>query len=292
MHEAIVSPELWQKAAETLASHRVRRKTSHNVSSGRIFLGLLFDERDNRFTPTHSTKKGRRYPYYTLKANEKSAIRLPALELEQLVVRKIQDLLSNSLDLAALYPGLAVKDTRLMVAAGQHRAEQLSEITSPESINLLRKILVGVVVREVQVDVEVDRSNLKAALLGSTVGTDDRESIKLSVPLLIKRRGSEVRLILESGESLEARPIPSLVKAVAWSRYWADQIVSGKMVTLEDLAKSAGVSKFYARRMLQCAVLSPALVEAILEGRQPVDLSFDRLTRNLQLEWEKQSFAG
>jgi len=257
LHEAIVSLELWQRAAEMLSSHRVKRKTSHNIGSGRILLGLLFDEVGNRFTPTHSAKKRRRYPYYTLKDAGKSTVRLPALELEQLIVRRIRELLSNQLDFAGLYQGLSVKDTRLLVAAGQHRAEQFFEITSTESANLLRKILIRVVVLEGQVEIEMDRSELKAALLGNNAGIRDGGSIKLSVPLLIKRRGSEVRLVLESGEPLEARPISSLTKAVAWSRYWADQVVSGKMVTMEDLAKSAGVSKFYARRMLQCAALSP-----------------------------------
>jgi hypothetical protein len=259
LHEAIVSPEIWQKAAETLAGNRVRRKTSHNVSSGRILLGLLFDEAGNRFTPTHASKKGRRYAYYALKANGKNMIRLPALELELLIASRIRELLSKSLDLTAYYPGLPVKDTRLLVVAGQHRAEQLTEITSVESLNLLRKILVRVMVRESQLELELDRAELKAALLGSTAGPDEAESIKLSIPLIIKRRGGEVRLVLENGEPLEPRPVSSLIKAVAWSRYWADQIVTGKMLTLEDLAKSAGVSKFYARRMLQCAALSPTL---------------------------------
>jgi hypothetical protein len=103
----------------------------------------------------------------------------------------------------------------------------------------------------------------------------------------IRRRGSEVRLVLENGEPSEAKPIPSLAKAVAWSRHWADQIVSGKLVTM-DLAKSAGVNKIHARRMLRCAALSPNLTAQILEGRQPVDLTFDKLTRNLPLSWVEQ----
>jgi len=293
LHEAIVSPEMWQKTVETLAGNRVKRKTSHNVSSGRILLGLLFDEAGNRFTPTHSSKKSRRYAYYTLKTNDKPATRLPALELEQLIASKIRELLSKSLDLAAHYPGLAVKDTRLLVTAGQHLAEQLVEITPADSVNLLRKFLVRVVVvPEDLLEIEINRSELKAVLLGNVSGSCENEPIKLVAPLLIKRRGSEVRLVLENGASLEPKPVSSLIKAIAWSRYWADQIVTGKMITLEDLAKSAGVSRFYARRMLQCAALSPALIETVLEGRQPVELSFDKLTRNLPLEWDKQSLAG
>jgi hypothetical protein len=83
---------------------------------------MLFDQQSKRFTPTHSSKKGQRYSYHTLKAGDrKSTVRLPAIEFEQFVVGRIRDLLSNPLELAAQFPNLAVKDTRLLVAAGQHR---------------------------------------------------------------------------------------------------------------------------------------------------------------------------
>jgi hypothetical protein len=37
-----------------------------------------------------------------------------------------------------------------------------------------------------------------------------------------------------------------------------------------------------------CAYLDPDIVEAILEGRQPADLSFEKLTRPLPMEWNSQ----
>jgi len=289
-HKAIIDPKTWDQTAELLAANRVKRRTSHNVASGRILLGLLFDDQENHFTPTHASKKGQRYAYYTLIAdNGKATTRLPALEFEQVVVGRIRDLLSKPLDLAAQFPDLTVKDTRLIVAAGQHRAEQLAEVSSMESVRLIRSILGRVVVRDAEIQIEIHYPKLRLELLGNDNGAlSDRDTIKLSAPLLIKRRGSEVRLVLENGEPSEAKPIPSLTKAVAWSRHWADQIVSGKLTTMDDLAKSAGVSKIHARRMLRCAALSPALTAQILDGRQPVDLTFDRLTRNLPLSWEEQ----
>jgi hypothetical protein len=254
-------------------------------------MGLLFDEGENRFTPTHASKKGRRYAYYTLRADDgRSTTSLPALEFEQLVVGRIRDLLSKPLELAAQFPDLAVKDTRLVVAAGQHRAVQLTEVGSKESVRLIRNILNHVVVREMEIQIEINRSKLRSELLGNDNGaTSDYDAIKLSAPLLIRRRGSEVRLVLKNGEPSEAKPIPSLTKAVAWSRHWADQIVCGKLVTMEDLAKSAGVSKIHARRMLRCAALSPDLTAQILDGRQPVDLTFDKLTREIPLSWSDQT---
>jgi hypothetical protein len=181
----------------------------------------LFDDQKNHFTPTHASKKGQRYAYYTLITdNGKATTRLPALEFEQLVVGRIRDLLSKPLDLAAQFPDLTVKDTRLIVAAGQHRAEQLTEVGTKESVRLIRSILKCVIVREAEIQIEMNHPKFWSELLGNDNGApSDRDTIKLSAPLLIRRRGSEVRLVLENGEPSEAKPIPSLTKAIAWSRH-------------------------------------------------------------------------
>ena len=113
-HEPIVDQKTWDQTAELLASNRVKRRRSRNVASGRVFLGLLFDEAGNRFTPSHCQKQGRRYAYYNLQAEKgsqpKCADRLPALELEELIVGRIKDLLSRPIDLAAQFPALALPD--------------------------------------------------------------------------------------------------------------------------------------------------------------------------------------
>jgi site-specific DNA recombinase len=164
----------------------------------------LFDEQEGRFTPTHASKKGRRYAYYTLKSGDKdSTIRLPAVEFEQLVVGRILDLLAKPLELAAQFSNLAVKDTRLLVAAGQHRAEQLTDVGAKESARIIRSILSRVVVREAEIQIELNHPKLMSELLGNDTGaTSDYDTVQLSAPLLIRRRGSEVRLVLEKWRAL------------------------------------------------------------------------------------------
>jgi hypothetical protein len=44
------------------------------------------------------------------------------------------------------------------------------------------------------------------------------------------------------------------------------------------LAERDGISRRYIRRLIGLAFLSPELVEAILQGRQPVELTATRLT--------------
>ena len=59
--------------------------------------------------------------------------------------------------------------------------------------------------------------------------------------------------------------------------------------SLQELAKRHGISRRYIRRLVGLAFLSPELVEAILQGRQPVELTATRLTElDLPLDWTEQ----
>ena len=80
------------------------------------------------------------------------------------------------------------------------------------------------------------------------------------------------------------------MKAVTRARNWADRIIAGEASTIEDLVKISGLEKRYVRRVMHCAALSPQMVEAILKGRQPVDMTVLGLTHKLALDWHEQQF--
>ena len=64
---------------------------------------------------------------------------------------------------------------------------------------------------------------------------------------------------------------------------------AGRARSLQELAKRDGISRRYIRRLIGLAFLSPELVEAILQGRQPVALTATRLTEpDLPLDWTEQ----
>jgi hypothetical protein len=62
----------------------------------------------------------------------------------------------------------------------------------------------------------------------------------------------------------------------------------GTFGTLEDLARAKGVHSTYVSRVLRLALLAPNIVEAILDGRQPVELQLDGLLGGFPLEWAGQ----
>jgi hypothetical protein len=82
---------------------------------------------------------------------------------------------------------------------------------------------------------------------------------------------------------------PALIKAIARGRAWFEELATGRARSLQELAKRDGISRRYIRRLVGLAFLSPELVEAILQGGQPVVLTATRLTElDLPLDWTDQ----
>jgi site-specific DNA recombinase len=91
-HEAIIAQELWAKlAAQGVARRRER------VASGALLIGLIFDDRGNRMSPTYTVRKQSRYRYYVSQAvlqgrpgEAGSLARISAAEIEQIVVEGLR----------------------------------------------------------------------------------------------------------------------------------------------------------------------------------------------------------
>jgi site-specific DNA recombinase len=74
---------------------------------------------------------------------------------------------------------------------------------------------------------------------------------------------------------------------------WFDEISTGKASSLAEIAAREGLAVRYVGRLIRLAFLAPAIVEAILEGRQPASITTEALTRHIELplEWRSQKTA-
>jgi site-specific DNA recombinase len=296
-HEAIIDMETWNRVAAQLKQNQVTRRNTHNLPSGRMLYGKLMSPDGRTFTPTHASKKGRRYLYYTLtknlsKTSTDEIRRLPATEIETKVIACVGSLLEDSLRLAGHFSGLSVRELRMLTSAAKHRAAVLSEPDSKEGRAFIRQVVARVVVLPTELHIDLNKSVLSQELLGkATVLIDQNGLIELCEPLQIARRGREVRLILENGEQQEQDSIPSLVRAVTQARTWTEWIIDGKVKTMRELAAMAGLNRHYASRILRMAALSPQLVDAILEGKHSPVLTLVGITDDLPLDWAQQSLS-
>ena len=83
-----------------------------------------------------------------------------------------------------------------------------------------------------------------------------------------------------------------LIKAVTQAYGWRKSLEAGRYPTVKDLAKEKGLSERYVWKILRLAYLSPTIVEAILDGRQPPALSLRQINETqLSPDWRLQSHA-
>ena len=82
-------------------------------------------------------------------------------------------------------------------------------------------------------------------------------------------------------------------KAVARAYRWSNDLVSGRVRSIEQIAKQEDLTGRYVRRVMGLAFLAPRIVEAIAEGRQPADLTTVAMTQRIDLPplWSAQERA-
>ena len=94
--------ELWAAVQQSLADKRRERRSCAKARAPSLLAGLIVDVEGKRLTPSHAVKGGKRYRYYVSRslitdpgrACEPSW-RLPAVELEPLVVKQIGEFLAD-----------------------------------------------------------------------------------------------------------------------------------------------------------------------------------------------------
>ena len=89
----------------------------------------------------------------------------------------------------------------------------------------------------------------------------------------MKRRGVETRIVFAAGNQPPRTVDP--LKAVAQARVWFDELGSGRVRSLAEIARREGTAKRYVERLARLAFVAPAIVEAICRRQQPAELSAD-----------------
>ena len=231
-------------------------------------------------TPSHAVKKGTRYRYYVSgslitkdRTENAAALRIPAAEIEQLVSDRVHRWL--------LDPGSIEKSTAARLAdpsIPHRRVARAAEIGKhwPElPVARKRAVLTTLIER---IDVRVDRIDiglrpLRLAALLDGPGT----------PL----QGANDE---ETDPFATAKPNARLVKLLLRARRFNAALTQGEGIAFAALAQREGVSRSYFTRLVRLSYLAPDITQAILDGRQPRDLTPEKLLEHsrLPLAWHDQ----
>lgn len=136
-------------------------------------------------------------------------------------------------------------------------------------------------------------TDIIAGPLGCPRLSRDGKTITVSLPIVMTRQGGQKRVVTPNSEpwTPAGRVDSTIVKALARAHRWRHMLESKKFSTVRELAKAEKINESYLCRTLRLTLLSPALTEALLDGRQSQSLSLDHLLKVLPLVWKEQDAA-
>jgi hypothetical protein len=302
---AIIDKPLWDAVQAVLSENRIERSAGTNSKAPSLLTGLLLDETGERLTPTWSVKKGKRYRYYvstSLVKGDKEARsnrqRIPAGDLELIVVERLRSLLSSRKQLLG-----ALDDDHLHNSGHGHLIDRSSQIAeelgqTPERTRtiftaLARRVEVG---RD-SVKIYVSRSRLAGLLnSGRLELAQDKpidpadQTVSLKAPIQLTRVGREMKLLIEGSDDNRS-PDVSLLRVVTRAHDVHRRLAENPTLTVHDVAREQRVTPKYLYILLRLRWLAPDITTAIVNGRQPRQLSamrLMRLTAQLPADWSAQ----
>jgi site-specific DNA recombinase len=172
-HQGIVPKELWDKVQAQMSGNRKKRHDHIRERSSSLLTGLLADANGNRFTPSFTFKKRRRYRYYVSQLAIKNPatkfngpIRLPAREIENRVTEKLLSFLKSDAEVfdrlgaAAESPATSGQ----LVTAARKLALRWPSLRSEERRDLLASFVRRIIVQENNIEVLMSRADLRQVL--------------------------------------------------------------------------------------------------------------------------------
>lgn len=111
------------------------------------------------------------------------------------------------------------------------------------------------------------------------------ETIRIRIPIKLRKRAGRREVV-----ALQAEPKPeeSLVRAIARAHAWQALLDSGELSSIGSLATRFHVDHSYVARTLRLASLAPDIVNMIVTGGEPDDLSLRRLMKGFSIRWDEQ----
>jgi DNA invertase Pin-like site-specific DNA recombinase len=302
-HEAIIDQGLWDDVQAILAENQIERTTRSKATNPSLLAGLVFDTDGERMSPSHAVKKGVRYRYYVSQSLIKrgrssvsdAACRVPAADLECLVTDRFCAMLTDPNAILEFAGTPTIATQKALIRRAADLATRWSVLSASDRRQIFQACIARVDVRTSTVEITVRPHLLLRTIRGVPAGEIQKElagdSIAvLSIPARVRRTGLSTQMLIEGQSATARQPNRSLLRLIGQARHFQDLVISKDGRSFRELAAGVGVSPTYFTRVFQLSFLAPDITTAILQGRQPTDLSAIRLMRagHIEPSWEKQ----
>ena len=224
-------------------------------------------------------------------------MRVPASELEGLVLDQVRDLLASQHAVGSAVAPLALdaRDLHRVLERGAELSRNWIAIPPEEMKELLRSFVTRVTLLADRIDITIEAGRLAHALGASTAsGHDAGSTVDLAVAAELRRSGQGKRMVI--GNPHPAASDASLVDVLKEAVAAREKLLADTDETLNEITERTTKSKGRLTALMRLSYLAPDIIAGILAGRQPPELSVKRLLRtsqDLPLDWPGQrAFLG
>ena len=121
-----------------------------------------------------------------------------------------------------------------------------------------------------------------------TRATSIPDTVTIHVPFRVVKRGGRKEMVLPEGVEQARKPDNTLVKALARAFRWKRMLESGEFASISELAEKEGIAFTYMARLMRLSLLSPELVDAVMDGHQPANITLANLMDPFPADWKVQ----
>ena len=104
----------------------------------------------------------------------------------------------------------------------------------------------------------------------------------------IRKRNGRQLVLVPGGIPERPRVDNAMIKALARAFRWRKLLEAGDCGSIDEIAAKEKINLSYVGRLLRMTLLAPEIVEAILDGRQPTEMTLVVLMQQFPVNWAEQ----
>ena len=287
-HDALIPRDQWERIQGKLKERAQRQgKSKHQASP---LTGLLY-WKEERLTPDHTIKSGKRYRYYVSSKTDDQThahIRLKASDVETAVIETLSSWITTS---DTVMNDIAISGTN--TTALQHIKKDVHALSSSLKkgnhhceLTALLKSINRIDLNDIHIRITL---NPRRLFNDPAFDTALKNKVIIQSPCTLKKRGHELRLLLGE-QAIASSPdkviINNIILAHRLKTIRFDQPAQSWIETL----KHNDIDPSTSHRFLRYAFLAPDIVEAFLDGKVPIEINAEKLKNLSELPtcWDAQ----
>jgi len=230
------------------------------------------------------------------------AIPSPDLIKENLPIKTIEPIIIKTLTSAffskeALLELLSIKTPsahllQILVNQGQDLSTKIESYDHQDLKSLLNKLINKIILAPNHLNITFKPLGLAKHL---DIELSESSAVSISKPMMIRRRGQEMKMVIGELEKKNPNPDPALIKLIAKAYLLKTELEDGTMESIKGFAIKHNIDHGDAKNLIPLSCLAPSIIENILTGHQSEELTARKLKclSNLPTDWNTQrQFLG